>query len=563
MAEVRPEDVSIPHSPTSVVQDMDEDGEGFVEDAEEAVGAAVGNHPGDGHGKRRRPDRSREGGLGEDFDDESPSKRGQRAEGEESGVVTSRELRLLLGQHMRDMKAAWGVVEQRVAAVEKTTKGHDKELKAVHIKHKALDNKVLGIQAKGDATARKTDDIHNELQKLQTRVDDIEKKQSTTTDDPWADYLNNKKGAPHDIPHKSAGKDETKGLSEEDQRTLIVGGWLPDTRRAKIEEEVKIILEEPDIKPSLDSDRLVVFGPRRSFGMLRFQVRDGESPTDVKKRMWEVIAKIRGGKYILPSTQGEHGHGGKMIWASFLKTPEARRRSALCSLVRRITIQLAGVGNHAKNEAAMVNESYDVDWGTGTIWNGELKLASATHRKDAARDEDFFQLNQGWVDLRNLKEDKSSVQLATWNLGGQPVGKVTTGAPGADIFLVQEIARGDSGWQEHETDTHFWLTHRREEQWRGTGVGISNEIFDSVISRKQTARGMLALVKLRDRGKIILGSLHAYTGVTNRVYQQEIHAFLRELGGKWRKYPCVIGVDANEAVTWDSGGLISLLMRDL
>ena len=119
---------------------------------------------------------------------------------------------------------------------------------------------------------------------------------------------------------------------------------------------------------------------------------------------------------------------------------------------------------------------------------------------------------------------------------------------------MQEIARGDSGWQEHETDTHFWLTHRREEQWRGTGVGISNEIFDSVISRKQTARGMLALVKLRDRGKIILGSLHAYTGVTNRVYQQEIHAFLRELGGKWRKYPCVIGVDANEAVTWDSGG---------
>ena len=140
--------------------------------------------------------------------------------------------------------------------------------------------------------------------------------------------------------------------------------------------------------------------------------------------------------------------------------------------------------------------------------------------------------------------------MATWNLGGQAVNKVATADPCTDIFLVQEVARGDSGWKETETDSHFWLTHRQPEQWRGVGFGVSNEIFDSVISRKHTSRGVVALVKLRGRGKLLLGSLHAHTGVTNRVYQQAVSEFMKELSGKWRKYPCILGVDVNEKILW-------------
>ena len=120
-----------------------------------------------------------------------------------------------------------------------------------------------------------------------------------------------------------------------------------------------------------------------------------------------------------------------------------------------------------------------------------------------------------------------------WNLGGQPVDKVATADPCTDVFLVQEVARGECGWSEKETDTHFWLLHRRHDQWRGTGFGVSNEIFDSVISRKATARGVVALVKLRGRGKILLGSLHAHTGVTNKIYQEAVAEFTSELSGKW------------------------------
>ena len=267
----------------------------------------------------------------------------------------------------------------------------------------------MNIQAKGDATSRKTEVFEGDIHKLKTKVEELAASPSGSGGpmedndkmlDPWADYLNKKKSGEEHNGGNGSAKEDGRALSEEDQRTLIVGGWLPDTRRAKIEEEAKTILEHDTIQPLIDAEKLVVFGPRRSFGMLRFQPRGDESPVDLKKRMWEVVSKIRGGKFALPSTQGEHGHGGKTAWASFLKTPEARRRSALCSLIRRVTMQLAGIGGDFKNDSAMSPESYGVDWGTGTIWNGELKLGSATHRKDNNRGDDFFQLPQGWVDLR-------------------------------------------------------------------------------------------------------------------------------------------------------------------
>ena len=141
--------------------------------------------------------------------------------------------------------------------------------------------------------------------------------------------------------------------------------------------------------------------------------------------------------------------------------------------------------------------------------------------------------------------------MATWNLGGQPVEKIATADACSDIFLIQEVARDEVGWREIESDTHFWLTHRDDEQWRGVGIGISNEIFDSVIAKRKTKRGILALVKLKGRGRVVLGTLHAHTGVTNKIYQEAVAAFMHELGGKWRHYPCIVGIDANESIRWD------------
>ena len=119
-----------------------------------------------------------------------------------------------------------------------------------------------------------------------------------------------------------------------------------------------------------------------------------------------------------------------------------------------------------------------------------------------------------------------------------------------DIYIVQEAARGEEGWKEIENGSHFWLLHQDKNQWRGCGIGISYDIFDSVVCKKCTPRGMLALVKLKNRGKILIGSLHCHTGVTNRVYQDAAASFLKQLTGKWRHVPCLLGVDANEELKW-------------
>ena len=393
--------IAVPGTPTSIVADSEHGGLEDMEAEEEEEGQPPPSVH--GGGKRRRPDAG-----GSDLPAESGEGSPGRAS-DETRVVTCGDLRAMLGAHMREIKEAWGVVQGRVETLEKQARDQKKELKAVHVKHQALDRKVQSVQAKGDACSRKTDQLEGEVQQLKGKVeelvDKIEKKDAQVhpPTDPWAEYLQNK-GDKRGGEAKH-GQGEKVGLSEEDQRTLIVGGWLPDTRRAKIEEEAKEVLDRDEIRDLIDTDKLVIFGPRRSFGLLRFKLREGETPQSLKQRMWDVIGKVRGGKFVLASTKGEGD--GKTMWSSFLKTPEARKRSAMCSLARRVTMHLAAIASKQAevcNEEALNPEGYDMDWGTGTVWNGDKKIASATHRRDVNRPEDFFDLHQGWVDIRAVTE---------------------------------------------------------------------------------------------------------------------------------------------------------------
>ena len=77
-------------------------------------------------------------------------------------------------------------------------------------------------------------------------------------------------------------------LTEDERRTLVVGGWLQDTRRSTIEEEAGVIFQTAEFKDILDADKLTIYGPRRSVGMLKFVQRDGESENDMRNRMWQL-----------------------------------------------------------------------------------------------------------------------------------------------------------------------------------------------------------------------------------------------------------------------------------
>ena len=128
-------------------------------------------------------------------------------------------------------------------------------------------------------------------------------------------------------------------LTEEEKRTLVLGGWLQDTKRGVIEEEAAFILQLEEAKPLLDTDKIMVYGPRCSVGMLKFTVREGETAQQMKDRMWEFVKCVSKLKHQLPSTRS--GSEARTMWASFVKTKTARARSAHISMVRRVTMSLA------------------------------------------------------------------------------------------------------------------------------------------------------------------------------------------------------------------------------
>ena len=123
-----------------------------------------------------------------------------------------------------------------------------------------------------------------------------------------------------------------------------------------------------------------------------------------------------------------------------------------------------------------------------------------------------------------------------------------------DIFFLQEVARDKQGWDEADDDTHHWITFRGADQWRGTAVGIANDIYETTVAKKCTTRGILVLVKLKNRGRVVLGSLHAHTGVTNKIYQAAVDEFLKQTASTWRHYPCIVGTDLNESIKWGEQG---------
>ena len=119
-------------------------------------------------------------------------------------------------------------------------------------------------------------------------------------------------------------------------------------------------------------------------------------------------------------------------------------------------------------------------------------------------------------------------------------------AKDSDIICVQEIARDVPGWDEFESEHFQWITYRAPSLWRGVGVGIALDKFDCIIQKLATTRGMWVLARIHGLGRVVCGALHAHTGATNAVYQAAVHEFFAALPRKWRQYPLLCGVDANE-----------------
>ena len=365
----------------------------------------------------------------EDEEQDSPSKRANSRP--DDRPLTAGLLRDLLADHRKDMQQAWQVVEDRLGKVENQQLRQTGELASLAGRMKISERDVAAVKKSQTSGEKKIEKLAEDVANLQVQFQDVQAKVTEfQTDkgeirddgggighDPWGAYLRKSRrwpppvgppgmsttgmpstGMPGGLPG-APSNDTGDQLSEEDRRTLIIGGWLQDTRRATIEEESAKLLQHGEIKPLIDSEKLAVYGPRRSVGMLRFVQRPDEHGDDIKSRMWKVVKKVAELKMQVESSKamGED----RTMWAAFVKTKVARTRSAHISMVRRVVMGLAA---DAKNEAGGVLNlehthvtAYDMDWSAGTIWCGVHKLASSTHR--CPRSAETITMTGGWIDL--------------------------------------------------------------------------------------------------------------------------------------------------------------------
>ena len=164
-------------------------------------------------------------------------------------------------------------------------------------------------------------------------------------------------------------------------------------------------------------------------------------------------------------------------------------------------------------------------------------------------------------------------RVGQWNIAGQKLDLLDVAAKDLDIVFVQEISRDKPGWEQLDRDEFHWVVHRKAEQWRGVGVGIAGDKFDSIVFKQATSRGIWVVARIVGIGRVVLGSLHCHTGVTNAVYQAAVHEFFSACPRKYRHLPVLCGVDANEVPRWvqgesselevsDSGANLNALLQD-
>ncbi|CAE7244711.1 pol [Symbiodinium sp. CCMP2592] len=355
--------------------------EGDVVDVGAGVGTVdCGSQRGENRRLRKR-DRGRavkdEEDEEEKHQEESPSK---RANADGDAPLSARELRYLLQQHMCEFRQAWSGITGRLDRVEHAAE----QLPTFQGRLQVVEKDNVVQQQQLHVHEEKIKGLENDLETIKQTINDNKRDQASGSNqgqplqeqrgqdgwrngnDPWARFIN------HQQQRGREGLDGWHGAS---------GGWSQDTRKSVIEEEALVLLNMEGVKEFLDCEKITVFGPRKSFGVIRFLERNGENFAMLKERMWGVIKFVAALKHKWPSA----GNDAKPAWASFLKTKGARLRTSHASMLRRVTMQLACETKDANgapcHPASVLSENYDVDWNAGTVWLAAAKLGSATHRQ--------------------------------------------------------------------------------------------------------------------------------------------------------------------------------------
>ena len=160
------------------------------------------------------------------------------------------------------------------------------------------------------------------------------------------------------------------------------------------------------LRLDVDVDDMFVPGVRRGFAILPYGVRDGESAVLMRQRIQGAMAKIKDSNYTPPGRT-------RPVWMAYSRSPAERRRSALAGKVKRLVLQLQGDGGAQ-------GPGLEVEWGSGTVWLGGLRVTSAASTPPQHADS---VATGGWIDLagiaQKLRLTKDRVKTEWEPLGAQ------------------------------------------------------------------------------------------------------------------------------------------------
>ena len=141
-------------------------------------------------------------------------------------------------------------------------------------------------------------------------------------------------------------------------------------------------------------------------------------------------------------------------------------------------------------------------------------------------------------------------KFVQWNLGGQELLPLDVILADAEFVAVQEIARDEEGWDTLDGENFHWVTLRSADLYRGVGIGVAQDLLDCIIDKKACKRGIWVLARVKGLGRVVFGSIHCHTGVSQSVYLKAVREFFEALPQKWKLHPLVLGADVNEQLRW-------------
>ena len=98
-----------------------------------------------------------------------------------------------------------------------------------------------------------------------------------------------------------------------------------------------------------------------------------------------------------------------------------------------------------------------------------------------------------------------------------------------DLCVLQEVPRAGVGWSHDELEGRKLVSHRREDQWRGTGLWYDPGSW-CVLRKLHTTRGTWFKVRhLERRVELWLGTAHFSPGVNSDDYEEEVEDHFRAL----------------------------------